>query len=263
MPKSRTIHNQDYHKAAALLRDEWFLKKEAWLKVRFKEIGCPISKEPFKKYSEYLEWNDRFWKRYGEMENGSEFKERAKQITCGKEMLNLDEYNELESFRKEYLPPIYGQVFGEILNHYGLKDNPAFKDFLEMYFFFGQKELYTSPFQVSMRRKKDDTWELLVEIFPHTTKEDFQTHWDWIKKEQEFLFKDRIEKNKAWRNMERDLQVYTEYKKFRMDGKKRHTDPMMASDMFIYSELANQWPKLTTNLIRTIVTRTRKRLGEI
>jgi hypothetical protein len=259
--KSRTIFDQNYSKAAAMVRDQWFQEKEAWLKQRFTEVGCPFPKKPFKKYDEYLDWNRLFWDRYSVMERSTDFKAAVTRITGDKSLIPVKEFDELERFREDFLPPVYGQIFGEILQHYGLKDNPAFKDFLEMYFFFGQKELYTQPFGVSMRRKKDGTWELLVEIFPHTTKEDFNTHWDWIRKEQDSLFKDRIEKNKAWKNMERDLEVYAEYKKLRSGIERQKKGE--AADLAIWLKLEKKFSRLASpSQIRTIVSRTRKRLGE-
>ncbi len=266
-PRSlRVVYDKDYYRVAAMVRDPWFKKKEAWLKERLAEVGCPLPAPPFKKYKEYLAWNDRFWKRLEEMERSPEFRMEAQRITGGKQRIPADEFRALEAFKEKFLPPMYGEVFSEILRHFKIDDHDeGFRDFMESYFFFGQKEYHVTPFSLSWRRddRKSEP-ELLIKIYAHTKREDFMHHWDWIAAEQKHFFKNRTEKNREWKTFDRDLEVYTLYKKLREESEsKRAWHTLRATDKWIYSELHEKYPELSLENIRTIVSRTRKRLGEI
>lgn len=263
-PARRAIYDQNYYKAQAMVRNPWFKEKEAWLKKRFADVGCPLPVQPFKTYREYLAWNERFWKRYGEMEHGPEYKAEVQRITGGKERFSLEEYGALEEFKERYLPPVYGETFREILEHFHIDPlDQGFRDFLDFYFFFGQKEYHTTPLSIVWRREKPESdMELFIKIYPHTTRDDLLRSWHWIAHEQQY-FKNRIGKNKAWTTFERDLEVYNLYKKLRTESGKKRQARWRATDQWIYSELHSEYPNLTTENIRTIISRTRERLGEI
>jgi hypothetical protein len=172
-----------------MLLDPWFIEKIIWLKNRFFEIGQPLPRKPFKKYKDYLAWNNRFWKRYAEMMKSPEYLEERKRITGRKENISLEEYEQLTKFEEEFLPPVYGNVYDEILEHFGIKrDDKGFRDFLEYHIFFGYDEYPTSPFAVTWKRNdKTQQMELFIHLHGHTKKEDIVAHWDWIAKEQKYL----------------------------------------------------------------------------
>lgn len=266
--KRRIIYTQNYHKAQVMLRDPWFTEKVDWLKKRFHEIGCPIPKNGFKKYKDYIKWNERFWKRYNEIEKSPEYGEGFLKITGGKNRLSMEEYNKLKKFREEFLPPIYSQHFREILKHFGISsDNRRFKDFLELHVFLGRKEYAEHPLQIKwIRNHKTNQAELFVQIYGHTKKEDLENNWHWIAQEQKYL-PDFIGKNKEWKTLERDLEIYSEYKKLKSTHKINKKDlpgihKPRGLDVKLFFNLHKKYPKLTITSIRTIVARAKKRLGE-
>jgi hypothetical protein len=246
-----------------MLLDPWFIEKIIWLKNRFFEIGQPLPRKPFKKYKDYLAWNNRFWKRYAEMMKSPEYLEERKRITGRKENISLEEYEQLTKFEEEFLPPVYGNVYDEILEHFGIKrDDKGFRDFLEYHIFFGYDEYPTSPFAVTWKRNdKTQQMELFIHLHGHTKKEDIVAHWDWIAKEQKYL-PDYMGKNKVWKNFERDLEIYNHYKALKTKSTKRRK-VHNALDAELWLAMTKKWPTLTTNGVRTIVTKTSKRLGEI
>jgi len=259
----RCIYDQNYYKAQAMIRSPWFTEKICWLKKRFEEVGCPLPTEPFGKYYMYLDWNKKYWDRYGEMELSPEFLEAKTRITGNKETMNVEEFNALEEFRKTFLPPVYGNVFDEILEYFNIdRDDKGFRNFLEFYIFFGEKEYHVSPFMISwIRNSITDKFELFIQIYGHTKKTDIMKHWDWISHEQKDL-KNFIGKNKAWKTFDRDIEIYNCYKELKNPQKKRSAG-FRAIDGLVYTKLAKKYPKLTISGIRTIVSRTQKRLGEI
>ncbi len=268
MARPRRIYDRNYYRAQAMLRDPWFIKKVAWLKERFAEVGSPLPRRPFKRYIDYLAWNDRYWKRFAEMETTEKFLEAKQRITGGKEKMSMEEYYALEDFRKEFLPPVYGETYSEILKHFNIDtQDKGFRDFLEFYLFFGQKYYHTSPFSVVWRRnEKTDEMELFLHLHGHTKKEDIVRHWSWVASDQKHL-KDFIGKNKAWKTFDRDIEIYGVYKQLRESGVKRHggSDPfegITALDKDIWAQLHKKYPKITTENIRKVVSHTRKRLGE-
>lgn len=259
----RVVHDQNHYKAQAMLRDQWFQEKIGWLKSRFREVGCPLPKRPFKTYKEYMAWNDVFWQRYAEMEKTPEYLEAKLRITGNKEKMSSKEYYEIEDFREKFLPPVYGAIYREILEHYEIdpKDR-GFHDFLERHIFFGRDYYPTSLFRISwIRNEKLKKMELFVQIEPHTKLADIQEYWSQIVEEQK-RFPNFSGKNKAWEDFERDLEVYNLYKKLKGSGSKRNTSNS-ALDKEIFYEISKKYPKITITNIRTIVSRTRKRLGEI
>ncbi|HEV7449563.1 MAG TPA: hypothetical protein VGP13_03455 [Candidatus Paceibacterota bacterium] len=259
----KVVYDQNYYKAAAMLKDPWFKEKEAWLRKRFRDVGCPLPPRPFKKSAEYMAWNDRLWERYAEMERSPEFIAEKNRITGSKEMMSAEEYYALEEFRENFLPPMYGQVFTEILRHYEIDDkNAGFREFLELYFFFGREEYRTAPFDISWRRDPKGEVEFLIKIHAHTTREDFLSHWGWIAENQKLFFKNPIGKNKPWETFDRDLEIYREYQKLKKEAGPRSANGQ-SLDRLIYRAIGSKWPDVEFNHIRSIITKTRKRLGEI
>ncbi len=265
--QSRKIYDQNYYKAQAMIRDQWFLEKIDWLKKRFAEVGCPLPRKPFKKYKQYKTWNEHFWNRFAEMERSDEYIQNKLRITGGKKRISSEEYDALDEFREKFLPPVYGQTYNEILNHFGIDYNDrGFRDFLELYIFFGRREYRTPHFYVAWKRKeKTEQMELFVQILGHTKKEDIMENWGQIAEEQKRL-KDYIGKSKEWKTFDRDIMVYNLYKELKKKltpNRELGLSGFTATDINILAKMRKKWPKLTTNGIRTIITRTKKRLGEI
>ncbi len=260
----RPIYDQNYYKAQAMIRDPWFIDKIVWLKQRFTETGCPLPKKPFKNYKQYYSWNDKFWKHYAEMEKSTEFAEAKLRITGGKQRFTFEELDALERFKEDFLPPVYGQTYTEILQHFKIDYNDrGFRDFLERYIFFGRTGYPTPHFYVTLKRnQKTQELELFIRILGHTKKEDIVKGWAQISKEQKHL-KNYIGKNKEWETFERDIEIYDHYKKIKDSMKTERSADLQAVDMKIFIKLHKKWPELTTVSIRTIVTKTKKRLGEI
>lgn len=263
------MYDRNYYKAQVMLRDPWFVEKADWLRNRFAKVGCPLPEKPFKKYQEYLDWNTKFWDRYSEMERSPEFLAEKQKITGGKEKIPLEEYRALEEFREQFLPPIYGQTFSEILEHFKIdRNDEGFKSFLELYFFFGQTEYPTRLFNIIWKRnEKTDEFELFIRIYGHTKKEDIMDHWEWIAREQKIM-KDFIGKSKAWKAFDRDIEIYNCYKKLKESGLIRRSNKaafygITALDKDTWTVLHKKYHKLTIGDVRRIVSRTAKRLGEI
>ena len=261
----RIIYDKNYYKAQTMLRDFWFIKKINWLKQRFTEVGCPIPQNGFKKYKDYLAWNELFWKKYSNMQNSSEFLTGCNKITSGKRTINLQEFNDLERFKEQFLPPLYGSHFGDILERFHVDRNDRkFRNFLEFYLFLRKNEYPTSLFTIKwIRNRKTDQMDLFVQIHGCTRKEDLINNWRSIANEQKYL-PDFLGKNKEWKMFERDIQVYELYKKIKgTSNRKREEIWAKSKDMQIFCELHGKYPKLTIRSIRTIIARTKKRLGEI
>ena len=260
--KQRTVYNQPYYQVQAMIRDEWFIERINWLRKRFEEVGCPVPIEGFATNDEYEAWRETYWNRYSEMNQGEEYKAKQLAISGGKEKLTYDEFMALEDLRDGYLPPMYGGVFREILEHYKLdhKDQ-QFKYFLEFYVFRGRRELPQSNFSVRLaRHHKTNELELLIKLKGFTKKEDIMASWDFIAQDQKYL-PDYQGKSKPWVEFERDLEIYRLYQKIRREKLGRQIT-WQSVDMDIYAQLHAQYPEITTTSIRTIVTRTAERLGE-
>lgn len=258
-------YTTDYYKAQAMLRDPWFTEKVLWLKKRFADCGCPIPTKGFKKYKSYMTWNKKFWDRYSEMEKSQAHKDGVLKITGGKKRISGEEFDRLEKFKEEFLPPVYGQHFREILEHFNIKpDHRRFKDFLEFHVFLGRNEYPESPLQIKwIRNKKTSQMELFVQIYGHTKKNDLNKHWKWVAEEQKHL-PEFIGKNKEWVMFDRDIEIYNNYKKLKeSDSSRIYNLPMTGIDVKIWAKLHEKYPKLTITNIRTIVAETKKRLGEI
>lgn len=137
----RKIYDQNYYKAKAILRDLWFFNKISWLKKRFEEVGCPIPQNGFKDLKQYDKWRNKYWDTRTRMYQDKEFVVGVNKITNGKQKISSEEYDKLEEFKNDYLPPVYGAIFGDILEHFKIdRDNSKFRDFIERYIFLGYDE---------------------------------------------------------------------------------------------------------------------------
>lgn len=233
------------------------------------ETGYPMPDKPFKTYKAFLAWDEGYWKNRALRQHDSEFLREKNRITGGKSRISTEEYDKLENFKEKYLPPVYGAVFREILEHFNIDPkNYGYRDFLLFNFFLGKKE-YSKP-TVSInfiRNKKTDETEMFVRIYGHTKKEDITRNWSWIASHQMYL-KDFMGKSKRSEKFNRDLEIYLLYKKMREDGKKRHFtyqgySGLVSNDEKIYADLHKKYPEITLTHIRKIITTTAKRVGDI
>lgn len=258
----RTVYNQGYYKAQAMLRDDWFKEKMKWLRKRFAEVGCPVPTEGYTTNEEYRAWQGGYWKRYSEMNQDEYYKAKSLEITGGKQFISREELDQLEDLQYQYLPPMYGGIFSEILKHFDIdpKDQ-QFKYFLEFYMFRGRTELPSSNFSVRLsRHPKTNELELLVKIHGFTKKEDIMNNWDFIIEDQKYL-SDYQGKSKEWVEFERDLEIYKLWKVIKREKSNRQ-GLWQAVDMDIYAQLHQKYPEITVTSIRSIILKTAKRLGE-
>jgi hypothetical protein len=268
--KKRVIFSHDYNKMQVMIRDSWFIKKVAWLKNRFAEIGCPLPLKGFKRYKQYLTWNDRYWKRHSEMQQLDEYLNGRLKITGSKEQISAKEFDDLQDFDQKFLPPVYGEMYSEILHYYGLPiDNDYFRDFLESYIFFGKTDCTLPPFSVcAIRNKKTNKPGLFIQLYSHTRKEDILNYWNFIAKEQKNFFNsasESIGKNKAWEEIDRDIEIYNLYKKLKLErGEtvKRANALCDMLDMKLFVIIHKKYPKINITAIRRIISQAKKRLGE-
>lgn len=258
----RTVYNQGYYKAQAMLRDDWFKEKMKWLRKRFAEVGCPVPTEGYTTNEEYRAWQGGYLKRYSEMNQDEYYKAKSLEITGGKQFISREELDQLEDLQYQYLPPMYGGIFSEILKHFDIdpKDQ-QFKYFLEFYMFRGRTELPSSNFSVRLsRHPKTNELELLVKIHGFTKKEDIMNNWDFIIEDQKYL-SDYQGKSKEWVEFERDLEIYKLWKVIKREKSNRQ-GLWQAVDMDIYAQLHQKYPEITVTSIRRIILKTAKRLGE-
>lgn len=258
----REIYDKNYYIAQTLLQNPKFQKRIQWLKDTFARFGCPIPASGFKTQQEYTEWNEGFWTIFGKLEESQEYKNKIKEITGGKPTYGLKEYNEIENFRAEFLPPLYGQYFQEILEEFGIsRKDKGFKDFLEYHVFFNKDIYPTNLFKVRwIRNPKTEKAELFVQILGHTKKEDIIEHWNWIAQEQKYL-SDYQAKNKEWSAFSRDNEVYEVYSRIKSERntkRAKKTDGQRAVDEEIYVDVAQKYPNLTLSHIRKIIAKVKK-----
>jgi hypothetical protein len=258
----RKIYDKNYYKAQAILRDPWFIEKILWLKSRFKEVGCPVPTNGFKTYDQYQKWRDKYWDTRSEMYKDKKFITKQKEITSGKEEITPEVYDALKYFKDCYLPPVYGLIFREILEHFKIKtEDKKSYDFLERYIFLNKKEYPTTIISIKwIRNSKTDKMELFIPILGHTRREDIINNWDFISKEQKH-FPDYLGKSKEWEEFDRDIEIFNLYKEIKRNGSEKGFK-LIALDDEIYVQLHHKYKSLTVNKIRNIVTKTKKRLGE-
>ena len=258
----KTVYNQKYYQVHAMLKKPEFIKEIQWLKDRFEHFDIPIPENGFKKYQEYLDWNERFWNKVTESRKSNEFIEAVDALKDenGK-IIGWDKINKKNKIEETLLPPIYGAFLKDLMQKHGFdRSDKELKKFLISYIFMGQKEFKEQPLKIvhkidSKTRKPG----LFVEIFPWTTKEDINRCWSDIKEEQR-MYDEYIERNKPWEEFDRDVEIHETYKK---SLQKVKNDNIKAADIDVFSELHEKYPDITLLNIRKICERTKERLGEM
>ena len=258
----RKIYDKNYYIAQAMLRDPWFIDKIFWLKNRFEEVGCPIPQNGFKDLKQYDKWHDKYWNTRSRMYQDKEFITKQKEITGGKEKITSEEYDTLKDFRDSYLPPVYGAIFGEILEHFKIdRDDSKFRDFIERYIFLGYDKYPSTIIGTRwIRNLKTDKMELFIPILGYTKKEDIVNNWDFISNEQKRL-PNYLGKSKKWEEFDRDIEIFNLHKEIKINGPEKGFE-LKALDNEIYVQLHQKYKSLTLNKIRNIISKTAKRLSE-
>ena len=258
----RKIYSKKYYQAKQLLLDKRFQEGISKLKNKFLSIDCPIPQGGFKKYQELLDWNVRYGDAYSKLIKSDEYKNNIQRITGGKENINREEYLAKEEFEKEFLPIPYGYYLEDIVEDcdFDPKDKELC-EFAENYLFFNQEDLTTSLFNLIWRRnEKTDKFELFIQILGDTRKEDIDSQWKEIQKEQKLL-PDYKERNKPWETFERDNKIYEKYLFLvqKRNGKRSRTKKgEIALDDALYREFSCKYPELELSNIREIITKVKK-----
>ncbi len=269
MPNRKSTNKpilDDYHyQTRIMMRDRYFKDSINHLLNLFKNFGCPIPRDGFKKYDEYSRWNDKYWKKFAEIRYGKEYKNRLEQITQGKKSWGLDIQNKIEKLEENFLPPIYGRYFEEILNHFNIiNDRKGFYDFLINYVFFKKTEYPHRLFSVVWQKnKKNKEPELYIRIFGHTKKEDIKKYWPEIEKHKKTL-PSYHGKSKERKNFDRDAQIFKLYKEIK--AKKTDTHKNRGENIYynkrideeICTIISNQYGDLEWENIRKIIAKMRK-----
>lgn len=261
-PPSRKIYDENYYKAQIMLADIWFVKKIAWLKKRFADFGCRVPPQGFRTHRQYQAWHKKYWNIHSKVSGSKEFLKKKEAIYSGRKTISVEEYTAIEKLEADFLPPMFGAVFGDILEHNKIdRDDRKFREFLELYIFRGKTEYSAPLLNVQwVKNKKTNEAELFIQILGHTTKEDIERNWDFITRDQKHLT-NYIGKNKKWESYDRDIEIYTLYKKLRAGNSKNRND-VCPIDQEVYIELHKKYKSLTLMQVRSVVTKTAKRLGE-
>jgi len=256
----------DYHyQVKMMMGDQYFKDSIDQLLNRFESFNCPVPRDGFKKYDEYSKWNDKYWNKFAEIRYGKKYKDNFKRITQEKKSWGLDVQNKIEEFENNFLPPIYGRYFEEILNHFNIVNNrKGFHDFLINYVFFKKTEYPHPSFNITWRRnKKSNEPELYLRIFGYTKKEDIEKYWPEIEKEKKML-PDYHGKSKERKNFDRDLQIFKLYKEIK--SRKTAISKNKGEEIYcnkrideeIYSIINGQYGDLEWENIRKIITKMRR-----
>jgi hypothetical protein len=260
--KARKVYDKDYYRAQVMLKDPWFIEKINFLKKRFSYVGCPIPKGGFKTYKQFEKWSDKYWDIRRTMINSDEYKFKINEITKGKIKISSEEYDLVEKFKDDYLPPVYGENFREILGHFDIdKDEGRFASFLESYLFFNKKEYRDTVIKTKLSRdnKKGET-EMFIQIFKYTKKEDIINNWNFVVDMQKSL-QGYLGKSKKWESFDRDIEIYNLYKRYKKESNHRRNN-FTPIDREIFVELHKKYKEITLNQLRNVVCRAKKRLGE-
>jgi len=219
----RKIYNQNYYKIQIMIKNPKFKKNINKLIKSFDRFDCSIPKEGFKSEEEYLAWNDKYFAKRSKIINGKEYKEKLKKVIGDKKKWNSEEQEQIEKIKEKELPPVYGEEIRKILSLFNImrkdKDYKKIRNFIIGYIFFNKKE-YSEPLCELHMKKNEKTreLELLLRIMPYTKKEDITISWPLIKEAQQDLAQYK-ERNKPFKNFERDVEIYHLYKKLRKNKK--------------------------------------------
>ena len=258
--KQREVYDTNYYRVKELLANQLFVKKVQWLKDKFIEFGCPIPKDGFGTYQEYMDWNKRYWSVYAKLRYGEEYKNKVKEITKGKDTYGVDEMNKINELESVFLPPVYGQYLENLLEEFGIdKNDKGFSEFIE-YHIFLNKNTYPTTMALTkwIKDEKTGKWELFLQIFGHTRKEYLINYWDFIVEDQKSL-PDYQGKNKAWEMFDRDKEIYDLYESMRNKiAGKRTKKGERPIDEEIYVRIAGKYPDISLSTIRSIITEVKK-----
>lgn len=216
--KRRNIYDEDYYKIQFILNDRNFKRKINLLTETFAAFGCPIPKDGFNNYKQYLTWNDKYFSIRGKIEQGKKFTAEINKITKGKKQWSEKEQRKINELEKKELPPIYGENIDNILRYHGItkedKKYNRYRDFIIEHIFFSRNEYNNAPLVIKCKRDgKTREVKMFMQIFSHTRKEDLENAWPVIKEQQKFLPKCK-NKNKEYKNFHRDLEIYSIYRTF-------------------------------------------------
>jgi len=281
--KDRTVFDDFHYRTQALLRDKKFAAMISWLKGKFAEFGCPVPSKGFKTMQEYLDWNGRYWKTWSQRRYGPKYQIEVERLTDGTGKFSFEQYQKLLRFEADFLPPVYGDYFDEILDTFGIDKNiKEYQEFLEQHVFFNEQRYLHDLLKIVWQRPDPKTpLRLFIEILPQTKLEDIESQWGSVLKEQKLL-PDFRERNSEWQNFERDLSIYQAYvdlkKKLAAQGRKRKSGVRLATslksggskpieinrlDYEIFQKIQKKHPALTFDAIRTIISRTKQRLQTV
>ena len=232
--KLKPIYTDDYYRMEKLVKDEKFQNKLQILLSSYKEIGAEIPRAGVKNLDGFLRWTNNFWNKYSKLERSG--------------------------VSEENLPQLFGYWADDILAEFSLDiKNRKYSDFLELYVFFKRDHLKESFFEVRwIRNKETDTMELFIQIYPHTKREHISAFWDDIVMDQKHL-SGYIGKSKKWENFDRDLEIYTIYKKIKSQRpNKRALQSETPLDFAIWGELTIKYRSLKLSDIRKAISRIEK-----
>lgn len=254
----KTVYHNKHYLFKTLLKNEEFLKDVQWLKDNFKHFGIGIPENGFDSYRKYLEWNKVFWDKVVEAQDTPEFKNAMNEIRDSDGMIRGDEnIQKMDEIQDKYVPVIYGEYIDRILRKYELdiRDKKN-KEFMILYIFLGRDDFQEDPFRViHIRNQKTKRMELFIKIEPWTTSKDILSNWKLIEKQQK-SYPEYIERNTPWREYDRDMDIYESYIKLKDSGYN-----FGSLEESIMHDLTKKKYSLEINQIRTIISRTKKRLG--
>lgn len=261
MIKNKPILDDHYYKVQMLINDPYFKKSISWLLARFNEIGCPVPEKGFKTYKDYENWNKKYWDKRSEMINSDDYKIKVNKITKEKESWDSETQKKLEDFKYNYLPPVYGAYFRDILNHFGITlDFDGFRDFLVNYVFFKKDEYPHTTYSMMLQRNKNtNEIELYLRIFGYTKKEDIERIWPKIEEQKKSL-PDYYGKNKEKKLFNRDLEIYSLYKEFNSNKPQKKGENIYENkrvDEKICIAISEQYGDIEWENVRKIISRMR------
>jgi len=259
----KPVYNERFYKIQALLKNREFKNDIQWLKDKFIKYDIPIPTGGFVKHSEYIDWNEKFWKVWSKQEQSPEVKKLWKKYADTKDnkIHSSEKYDDYEKEKTKLVLPVYGHYIRQIAQKHGFDFNDKdLHEFLTHYTFLGKTEITDPSLLIKhSRNKKTNKMEMYVRIFPWTTKDDLVKDWNFIRTEQEF-YRNGQDRNQIWKNFERDYHIYELYEQARENkesGDKRRLEEITHS--LYYAETKDD--KMDLDNIKRIVHGVRKRLG--
>lgn len=263
MPKQKNInvpiYSQDYYRFQKLVQDPKFQEEVRRLYSRYEKFDCPVPPGGFKKYKQYENWLDQFWKIYTQQEkiHGRQ-KENVfhdEEEIEGRKRFKIKVTLDLKDSR---FPPMPWQFIEEILVEFNFDDKKEeYKDFLSDYLFRGKKEYREEVLRTrGIRNEKTGQFEWFIQIFPHTKRDHVIENWDFISKTLEDI-PGYVGKNKPWENFKRDLYIHSIYKNLQKKLERR-TSPAKGErplDEQTWHIVKKRYPGLNLSKIKDAVSR--------